>query len=879
MIPTAKEKQGIAARLRLQPNEQPQAADGSALGKPTIKLEFESNEQLQEFFKEHEENLIDSYAETVDPDERPDYSRPALQGYGDVYQFRDLRKRSKKDPTEVKALSTKNLEIELKENGPLNYKKMYPEYIFYERNINGHTFWLQVYKAVEGGYYMKVLCNEYDEKAQTGKWNFTRNYSYKDILGMKKDGYLKFEVNAISKYYNLQPIKHNQFDYEMFVTLSDWQKAVDEHIAALYESTNKRSADYQMLEIFSKFYREFSDNWKKDNISGPRDADSYNYKLADLNTDGMSPTYQKLDDYGPLILKKSNGKSTKVGDGFDATEKLLIDKVIANWESVKPLAKHLKADTERQSAFNVWYWLQENVRYNYDAEGKEEIRDPARTWKDRKRGVDCDCLAVFTYCLLLAMGYRPKFEIVAFMGKNTWAHIYVNLNGLAVDRVLATFGRRPALISKTKMLEVPVYSLSGPSCLEGLADTVLKKIENGTATAEDCCNYRKITALRNFNGHPVEQKTLAMFMPYIKDIDLTDGSIYFMPDYQKLAEVARWADSKLIQLANKQRCGLGDAEYQAELAGFFKKLGKFLATPIKAAYNTTKAAVKSTVNAVSATYNTVKAGVQAVTGNTEGAKESIQKAGTQLKDAVVDPIKTEVKNNVEAVRVTVDLVKVLLVKINPVTVLMRNALRALVAINFLGIANRLYLGFIREDTSSNAPLLKEGYTQDEIDRAVKAFKRVFNFYGKMGGDTSKIVQAIVNGNKRKALFKGDYKDTQTINSDDTLSGLGEPVTIGSCLAAVGAFFAKIWSWVKDIIPKGVQWIKDHKEIINTVTDVVKTVTNKNGSNSGTPETTVIEDNTNTTEKESSKSWLLWVAGGLVMGAAALSGDKKGKKRK
>lgn len=721
MIPSRKDT-GIAARLCLQPTEQT-AADGSNLGKPTVKLEFETNDELQEYFREHQDDLIDSYAEeaeVVSADERPDTNRRRLNG----------------------------------------------------AELNG------------------------------------------------------------------------------------------------------------------------------------KDPDRYNYRLQDLNTDGMRPTYRKLDDYGPLILKRADGKNTKVGDGFDATERLLIDKVIANWESVKPLADHLKADTERQSAFNVWYWLHENVRYNYDTEGKEEIRDPARTWKDRKRGVDCDCLSVFTYCLLLAMGYRPKFEIVAFMGKNTWAHIYVNLNGLAVDRVLGSFGKRPALISKTKMLEVPVYSLSGPlSGLEGLADTVLRKINNGTATPEDCCNYRKITALRNMNGNPVEQKALAMFMPYIKDIDLTDGSIYFMPDYKQVAEVARWADSKLIQLADRQRAGLSGADYQAELNGIFKKIGNAIknavTAPVKAVVNTTKAVVQSTVNAVKATANVVKAGVQAATGNTEGAKESIQKAGEQAKSAIVDPIKTEVKNTVEvtkatvvdptvtAVQVTVDLVKVLLVKINPVTVLMRNALRALVAINFLGIAERIYIGFQGEPDENEAKkkALAAGYTEDEFAKSRKAFDRVTKFFTKMGGYSGNMWTAIVKGSKRKALFKNDYKDTQVINDDDTLSGLGDPVTIGSCLAAVGAFFAKIWAWVKDIFPKLASWIKTAKEVTETVKETKETIQNtkeifsSDSDKDGEQTTETNTNTTDTTEQKKSNSWMLWAAGGLAVAAIAANSGKKGNGKK
>ena len=76
-------------------------------------------------------------------------------------------------------------------------------------------------------------------------------------------------------------------------------------------------------------------------------------------------------------------------------------------------------------------------------------------------------------------------------------------------------------------------------------------------------------------------------------------------------------------------------------------------TGIKAAVSTGKAAVQSTVNATKAAANVVKAGVQVAAGNKAAAKESLQKAVSQAKSAVTQPIKTTVNVTKEAVKKTV----------------------------------------------------------------------------------------------------------------------------------------------------------------------------------------------------------------------------------
>ena len=208
------------------------------------------------------------------------------------------------------------------------------------------------------------------------------------------------------------------------------------------------------------------------------EMDIYNCPLSMLDCKGMNPTYPKLADYSKLVDRAEN-ESMLLGYGFEkATLNTLRNTVLDNYKEVERLANYLKGENDLQTFFNIWYFLHENVKYGLDTEGKEEIRTPARCWADRNKGVDCDCLAVLTASLLINLGYEPKFEIVAMNNNPNYEHIYVVVDGIVIDRVLPNFNERPKNITKTLIMDIPVYQLSGLSgcnrkSLDGVSDDIL----------------------------------------------------------------------------------------------------------------------------------------------------------------------------------------------------------------------------------------------------------------------------------------------------------------------------------------------------------------------------------------------------------------------
>lgn len=331
----------------------------------------------------------------------------------------------------------------------------------------------------------------------------------------------------------------------------------------LYQSGELKGLGKPTIKLEFENNGELLSLFDADTINGDKEpAAIFNCPESQLDCKGYRPTYKILPSYDHLI-DPADGQSKLVGYGFEEATLSELIEACKYYRQVARLAQHLKASDALQTAFNIWHFLHTNVRYNYDAPGLEEIRVPARVWADRFSGVDCDCLAVFTACLLLNLGYRPQFEIVGFDNSPKYSHIYVTLDGYPIDRVLPSFLDRPKNITKTKIMDIPVYQLSGCTInggLSGIYDSTLRRIATGTASAQDCLDFRKAQVLVSLQGCNPDAATLAeILMPYV-GVVADDGAYYFTN--ANVAKVATEADSELRQMQSQNLAG-------APLAGWF----------------------------------------------------------------------------------------------------------------------------------------------------------------------------------------------------------------------------------------------------------------------------------------------------------------------
>ena len=356
---------------------------------------------------------------------------------------------------------------------------------------------------------------------------------------------------------------------------------------------------------------------------------------------------------------------------------------------------------------------------------------------------------------------------------------------------------------------IPVYGLSG---IEGVYDTPTATPAKATTTGAERVvllsgnnpDERKAQVLIALKNTDRDAWRLAsLYMPYVIDIDPTDGGFLF-PSLE-LAGIAADCEEKWAAYCKSPAASeLGKIK-------LFSKIKDAVTNVGKSVVNAVKAAGTSVANVAKSGANVLKATGQLVTGNAKGAGETIKKAGQQLVDAHVDPVKTAAKDTATMVKDSFDIFKetitiagkvfkVLFIKINPVTVLIRNSWRGLLAINFLGMATRLGVGLMSLENAEKA-----GYTRETWEKAVKAVAKAKKLYRKMGGNDSKLEKTIKNGATKKALFKKDISPASKVNfvNSDTDDGdtttLGEPITIASMIAACIGIVTSVWAWVKDIV--------------------------------------------------------------------------------
>lgn len=365
------------------------------------------------------------------------------------------------------------------------------------------------------------------------------------------------------------------------------------------------------------------------------------------------------------------------------------------------------------------------------------------------------------------------------------------------------------------------------SALNGVFETSWLRIRGGAASSEDFVNLKKVKILLTLNNTDYHGYRLAqIILPYAVDIDDNDGG-YIFPTME-LAQTAAQAEQRIIDYLNTPGANeVGFEEELGSLKSWFKKVGKAVGNATKAVgkaiVNSVVAPVKATVQATKATVNVVKAGVQAMTGNTAAAKESLKTAVQNVKSSIVDPVKTAyqdtvnvVKTNIveptviaaqttrDVVKATVQIAgkvfKVLFLKINPLTVLTRNALRGLISLNFIGMATRLNVGLLTE-----AQAAQLGYDRDTWQQAVTAIKRIKKLYEKMGGNTSKLLKSITNGAGKKPLFAKDIRPDSNINfanNEEEESSLAiEPATTAALLALCSTIITIIWQWIQHVVSK------------------------------------------------------------------------------
>ncbi len=571
------------------------------------------------------------------------------------------------------------------------------------------------------------------------------------------------------------------------------------------------------------------------------------------------PTYDILNNYDHLIEQALNKLIGYVEGGLNDTIKIIKEIVTKYSFQVKKLAQHLKADSDIQTAFNIWHWLTSNIPFRIELD--EELRTPARSYYiDRYSGIDCDDYSIFAACLLTCLGYDYQFNIVAFNYKPNYGHIYVVFNDIIIDGVMKEFNQHPQNITKTKIIPMKIRTLAGvqieASNLDEKTSLLLdhynyfESLLNEAETIDEKENLqselRKIKAVLMLSGTSLQDD----YINLMGIVDYVDEDYNFYINDEQLSGLA----SEYIETVENLQ-GLGDLDGLEGIRDKFKNL-----------VNNVKNTVKNTVNKGTTTVkNTINKGGSTV-------KNIINKGGSIIKNTV-----TNVTNAVKNGTVTNTFKKFTLS--GP-----RAAFLLLLKVNFLKLSSKLYFGYMSETEAKSHNL-----DMNEWKKAVAVRKETETKFKNYGGDATKLKKAVLTGRGQKKALK-DIDEAQFENDPDLkgfvdqLYGLGVEPATGGVIASAIATATPLWSWLKTRF-KTVNWDKFFKTA-QGVTDIAEDIIDNDKNNNNNSDDYNFDDNddddngngNNDNEFNIKKLWWVpLVAGGVII--VSSGGSKKGKKRR
>jgi hypothetical protein len=111
-------------------------------------------------------------------------------------------------------------------------------------------------------------------------------------------------------------------------------------------------------------------------------------------------------------------------DTYDTLNRM-VEIVLDTLADTENVAAKLKGRTLEETLRNDWNHVYRHFQYEKDANGIEQIRRPARSWSDRKRGIDCDCMSVVLSSLLYHQRIPHAFRKATYTEETGWQHVYV----------------------------------------------------------------------------------------------------------------------------------------------------------------------------------------------------------------------------------------------------------------------------------------------------------------------------------------------------------------------------------------------------------------------------------------------------------------------
>ncbi|MCQ2376198.1 MAG: hypothetical protein MJ069_09925 [Salinivirgaceae bacterium] len=112
-------------------------------------------------------------------------------------------------------------------------------------------------------------------------------------------------------------------------------------------------------------------------------------------------------------------------DQFDTINRLMPDIISRTKHQTAQIAVLLKRATLDATCKAIWQFVFDHIQYHKDNPMIEELRQPVRTWADRKSGVDCDCYSIFISTILCNLNIPHSLRMCSYKQRGAYQHIYV----------------------------------------------------------------------------------------------------------------------------------------------------------------------------------------------------------------------------------------------------------------------------------------------------------------------------------------------------------------------------------------------------------------------------------------------------------------------
>ena len=513
------------------------------------------------------------------------------------------------------------------------------------------------------------------------------------------------------------------------------------------------------------------------------------------------------------LIKKAAGadKFIKNGNVLETVESC-INMVADHYREVEELAKHLQADSIKNTCRNIFNFAYTYLQYQKDDEGTEQLRTPARSWMDGQikfkqqgnsnAGIDCDDYSIFCGSILKCLGIPFKFRITKYDGNSYFQHIYVFVpakgdseDEIVIDPVLSKFDyQKPYSFEKSNFDMSPLQMVGSIGGIDGLTGTLGLGLPIYALSGLD------------MDGGRIPEGDHTELMAIISGVDFEE-SINGLGDADE-ATLNYLKRTRAFLLKSKENKGkMSQIQNPDQFISMIDQAIKFWNTPQRDKVLDKLATIEDKL----AKSGFIKYDSEAMQGLAElddideeidglegqrslgGFFKSLKRIGKKVGKGIKKGVKAAGKVAKKAVKA--------IVRFNPLSIAIRNGLLAALRLNMFGIAKKLQYAYLPDNLAA-----KHNIDPIKLADLKKRHAKVRKLFDGLQGKEKNLRSAILKGAKQKSSdfsLKGvegimaGLQGLEAIGELGELGDLGVVATTASVGAATGVL-AKIKSWLKPV---------------------------------------------------------------------------------